>query len=126
MNEYELLSLMYMGFAFNAMYFVGFVLLTWLGFRMANNVRSLENPPMIGKIMTSIYCLFVGFFFFNTSQIGGGILGSYVGQLVDMGAASGDRLSVLIDTPGIIGGSLQTAFHAFIVIFQLLLVWVKD
>ena len=126
MTEYQILNLMYIAFISNSMYFVAMVLLTWLGFRMANNVRSLENPSMIGKIMTSIYCLFVGFFFFNTSQIGGGILGSYVGQLVDMGAASGDRLSVLIDTPGIIGGSLQTAFHAFIVIFQLLLVWVKD
>ena len=32
MNEYEILSLMYMGFIFNATYFVGFVLFTWLGF----------------------------------------------------------------------------------------------
>ena len=72
MTEYQILNLMYIAFISNSMYFVAMVLLTWLGFRMANNVRSLENPPMIGKIMTSIYCLFVGFFFFNTSQIGGG------------------------------------------------------
>ena len=110
----------------NAMYFVGMVLFTWLGFRMANNVRQQDNAPLVGKVFTSIFCLFVGLLFFNTSQIGGGILGSYVAQLIEMGAASGDRLAVIADSPAVIGGTIQSAFHAFVVIFQLLLVWVKE
>ena len=126
MTEYQILNLMYLAFISNAMYFVGMVLFTWLGFRMANNVRQQDNAPLLGKIFTSIFCLFVGFLFFNTSQIGGGILGSYVAQLLEMGAASGDRLAVISDSPAVIGGAIQSAFHAFIVIFQLLLVWLKE
>ena len=123
MTEYQILNLMYVAFISNAMYFVAMVLLTWLGFRMANNVRNTENPPMMGKIFTSIYCLFVGFFFFNINQIGGTILDSYVAQLVDIGTASGERLSVLSDSAAGPGGVVQTIFNVFIVIFQLLLVW---
>ena len=126
MAEYQILNLMQVGFIQNAMYFVGMVLFTWLGFRMANNVRQQDNAPLLGKVFTSIFCLFVGFLFFNTSQIVGGILGSYVAQLLEMGAASGDRLAVISDSPAVIGGAIQSAFHAFVVIFQLLLVWVKE
>ena len=126
MTEYQILNLMYLAFISNAMYFVGMVLFTWLGFRMANNVRQQDNAPLLGKVFTSIFCLFVGFLFFNTSQIGGGILGSYVAQLLEMGAASGDRLAVISDSPAVIGGAIQSAFHAFIVVFQLLLVWIKE
>ena len=126
MTEYQILNLMYLAFISNAMYFVGMVLFTWLGFRMANNVRQQDNAPLLGKVFTSIFCLFVGFLFFNTSQIGGGILGPYVAQLLEMGAASGDRLAVISDSPAVIGGAIQSAFHAFIVIFQLLLVWLKE
>ena len=126
MAEYQILNLMQVGFIQNAMYFVGMVLFTWLGFRMANNVRQQDNAPLLGKVFTSIFCLFVGLLFFNTSQIGGGILGSYVAQLLEMGAASGDRLAVISDSPAVIGGAIQSVFHAFIVIFQLLLVWVKE
>ena len=126
MTEYQILNLMYLAFISNAMYFVGMVLFTWLGFRMANNVRQQDNAPLVGKVFTSIFCLFVGLLFFNTSQIGGGILGSYVAQLIDMGAASGDRLAVIADSPAVIGGAIQSTFHAFVVIFQLLLVWVKE
>ena len=126
MTEYQILNLMYLAFISNAMYFVGMVLFTWLGFLMANNVRQQDNAPLVGKVFTSIFCLFVGLLFFNTSQIGGGILGSYVAQLLEMGAASGDRLAVISDSPAVIGGAIQSAFHAFIVIFQLLLVWLKE
>ena len=126
MTEYQILNLMYLAFISNSMYFVGMVLFTWLGFRMANNVRQQDNAPLLGKVFTSIFCLFVGLLFFNTSQIGGGILGSYVAQLLEMGAASGDRLAVISDSPAVIGGAIQSAFHAFVVIFQLLLVWVKE
>ena len=38
MTEYEIFNLMHVGFIQNAMYFVGMVLLIWLGFRMANNI----------------------------------------------------------------------------------------
>ena len=52
MTEYQVLNLMQVGFIQNAMYFVGMVLLTWLGFRMANNVRNTPDVNMMGKVFT--------------------------------------------------------------------------
>ena len=125
MNEYEILSLMYMGFIFNATYFVGFVLFTWLGFRMARNIYEDANAAMIGKVFTTIYCIFVALFFFQSNLIGGSLLTEYTAQLVDIGSASGDRLSEYANSPTIIGGPVQVVFTLFILAFQLALVWSK-
>jgi hypothetical protein len=126
MTEYQVLNLMQVGFIQNAMYFVGMVLMTWLGFRMCNNVRNNPNSNMAGKLFTSVYCLFVAAFMFQVNQIGGAILASNVALLVDMGAASGDRMAAYMDAPLIVGGSIQTLFVLFILVFQLALVWTKD
>ena len=126
MTEYQVLNLMQVGFIQNAMYFVGMVLMTWLGFRMCNNVRNNPNSNMAGKVFTSVYCLFVATFMFQVNQIGGAILASNVALLVDMGAASGDRMAAYMDAPLIVGGSIQTLFVVFILVFQLALVWTKD
>ena len=126
MTEYQVLNLMQVGFIQNAMYFVGMVLMTWLGFRMCNNVRNQPNSNMAGKVFTSVYCLFVAAFMFQVNQIGGAILASNVALLVDMGAASGDRMAAYMDAPLIVGGSIQTLFVLFILVFQLAIVWTKD
>jgi hypothetical protein len=63
---------------------------------------------------------------FQVNQIGGAILNSNVALLVDMGAASGDRMAVYLDAPLIVGGTLQSIFVLFVLIFQLALVWVKE
>jgi len=126
MTEYQVLNLMQVGFIQNAMYFVGMVLMTWLGFRMCNNVRNQPNSNMAGKVFTSVYCLFVAAFMFQVNQIGGAILASNVALLVDMGAASGDRMAAYMDAPLIVGGSIQTLFVLFILVFQLAMVWTKD
>ena len=56
MTEYQVLNLMQIGFIQNAMYFVGMVLMTWLGFRMCNNVRNNPNSNMASKVFTSVFC----------------------------------------------------------------------
>ena len=126
MTEYQVLNLMQVSFIQNAMYFVGMVLLTWLGFRMCNNVRNNPNSNMAAKVFTSVYCLFVAAFMFQVNQIGGAILASNVDLLVAMGAASGDRMAAYVDAPLIVGGGIQTLFVLFILVFQLAIVWNKD
>ena len=126
MTEYQVLNLMQISFIQNAMYFVGMVLMTWLGFRMCNNVRNQPNSNMAGKVFTSVYCLFVAAFMFQVNQIGGAILASNVDLLVAMGAASGDRMAAYVDAPLIVGGGIQTLFVLFILVFQLAIVWNKD
>ena len=49
MSEYEALNLMYLGFTFNAIYTLGFILFTWLGFRMARNIYEDTTATMLGK-----------------------------------------------------------------------------
>jgi len=63
---------------------------------------------------------------FQVNQIGGAILNSNVALLVDMGAASGDRMAAYLDAPLIVGGPVQTIFVLFVLVFQLALVWVKE
>ena len=125
MNEYQLLNLMYQGFVFNAMYSVGFILFTWLGFRMARNIYEDSTATMLGKVFTTVFCLFVAFFFVQSNMIGGGILQSYTSILVNMDSASGERLSNYANSPTILGGPVQTIFQVFILAFQLAIVWTK-
>jgi hypothetical protein len=80
---------------------------------------------MPGQIFTTVFCLFVGLFWYTTNQIGGGVLSSYTAQLIEMGADSGTRLSEIANSPAAPGGALQVAFNIFIVIFQLAIIWVK-
>jgi len=126
MTEYQVLSLMQLGFIQNAMYFVGLVLMTWLGFRMANNVRANPSSNMIGKVFTSVFCLFVASSMFSVNQIGGSVLSNNADLLVDMEAASGEGLAELVNSPLVIGGTLQILFVLFVLVFQLALVWTTD
>ena len=126
MTEYQILNIMHVGFIKNAMYFVGMVLMTWLAFRMCNNVRNNPNTNMAGKAFTSIFCVFVALFMTQTNAIGGSILTSSVNSLVDVGAASAERMSAYLSSPMIIGGPVQKVFVLFILVFQLALVWTKE
>ena len=126
MTEYQILNIMHVGFIQNAMYFVGMVLMTWLAFRMCNNVRNNPNTNMAGKAFTSIFCVFVALFMTQTNAIGGSILTASVNSLVDVGAASAERMSAYLSSPMIIGGPVQKVFVLFILVFQLALVWTKE
>ena len=126
MTEYQILNIMHVGFIQNAMYFVGMVLMTWLAFRMCNNVRNNPNTNMAGKAFTSIFCVFVALFMTQTNAIGGSILTSSVNSLVDVGAPSAERMSAYLSSPMFIGGPVQKVFVLFILVFQLALVWTKE
>ena len=58
-------------------------------------------------------------------MIGGGILQSYTSILVEMGSASGERLSAYANSPTILGGPVQMIFQLFILAFQLAIIWTK-
>tara|TARA_Y100001970_G_scaffold163150_1_gene199463 strand:- start:1378 stop:1758 length:381 start_codon:yes stop_codon:yes gene_type:complete len=123
MTEYEVFNMMYVGFISNSMYFVGCVLLIWLGFRMANNIYNSPDANMASKVFTSVYCLLVALMTFYTQQIGAAILDTAVTSLADIGAASADRMSQYVDHPLTIGGTVQTLFVLVVVVFQLAITW---
>ena len=123
MTELEIWNVMQMGLISNAMYFVGMVLFTWLGFRMANNIYNNPDANMLAKVFTSVFCIFVAAFMFGVNQIGASILESAVTQLNEIGAASGERMAEYLDFPLVVGSPLQTAFVLFILAFQLAITW---
>ncbi len=125
MTEYQIFNLMYVGFISNSMYFVGMVLLTWLGFRMANNIFNSTDVNTAAKVFTSIYCVLVGIMLFYTQQIGAAILETAANNLVAIEAASAERMSTYPNSPLSVGGPVQTFFVLLVVVFQLAIVWSK-
>jgi hypothetical protein len=125
MTEYQIFNMMYVGFISNSMYFVGMVLLTWLGFRMANNIYNSSDANMSAKVLTSLYCVLVGIMFFYTQQIGAAILSTAASSLAAIDAPSAERMSTYPNSPLSVGGPVQTLFVLLVVVFQLAIVWKK-
>ena len=125
MTEYEIFNLMYVGFISNSMYFVGCVLLIWLGFRMANNIFNSPDANVASKVFTSLFCVLVAMITYYTQQIGAAILGTAVTSLTDIGAASAERMVQYVDNPLTIGGTVQTVFVLVVLVFQLAITWSK-
>ena len=125
MTEYQIFNLMYVGFISNSMYFVGCVLLIWLGFRMANNIYNSPDANMASKVFTSLFCVLVAMITYYTQQIGAAILGTAVTSLTDIGAASAERMVQYVDNPLTIGGTVQTVFVLVVLVFQLAITWSK-
>ena len=123
MTEYQIFNMMYVGFISNSMYFVGCVILIWLGFRMANNIYNSPDANMASKIFTSLYCVLVAMMTFYTQQIGAAILDTAVTSLADVGAASAERMVQYVDNPLTIGGTVQTLFVVVVLVFQLAITW---
>ena len=68
MNEYQLLNLMYQGFVFNAMYSLGFILFTWLGFRMARNIYEDSNQQQCLERYLQLFLFICGLFFHSVKS----------------------------------------------------------
>ena len=125
MTEYQIFNMMYVGFISNSMYFVGCVLLIWLGFRMANNIYNSPDANMASKVFTSLFCVLVAMMTYYTQQIGAAILGTAVTSLTEIGAASAERMVQYVDNPLTIGGTVQTVFVLVVLVFQLAITWSK-
>ncbi len=123
MTEYQIFNMMYVGFISNSMYFVGMVLLTWLGFRMANNIYNSNDANMTAKLFTSLYCILVAAMMFYTQQIGAAILNTAVDSLQAVNEATHTRMKEYTGHPLSIGGTVQTAFVVLVLLFQIAITW---
>ena len=125
MTELEIWNVMHMGLISNSMYFVGMVLMTWLGFRMATKTRDDKNAEMIGKILVSAFFVLVGLSFLNVTMIAGDIISTSASAmaLLSERTAGADNLIEVGSSPLNPGGPFSYVFHALIVGMQLLMVW---
>ncbi len=128
MTELEIWNVMHMGLISNSMYFVGMVLMTWLGFRMATKTRDDKNAEMIGKILVSAFFVLVGLSFLNVTMIAGDIISTSASAmaLLSERTAGADNLIEVGNSTLNPGGPFSYLFHALIVGMQLLMVWGKS
>ena len=126
-TEYEIWTLMYMGFISNAMFMVAMVLLSWLGFRFAAAIAADPDTPLMGKVTATIFYLLVGIMFYNTAQIGGAIIGGAAESLSVLPEVSsrGADLIERVESGFVPGGLISTALNVVIVFFQLAMTWIK-
>ena len=125
MNEYELLNLMYVFFISNAMNFVGFVILIWLGFRFAANIYENQNTDMVGKVMVSLFYVSVAVLMTFNGMTGASVLSAYTEQLAQVGSEAVPRLQAAADNIAGLGGPLSVFFSVLILVMQLTLTFRK-
>jgi len=125
MNEYELLNLMYLFFISNAMNFVGFVILIWLGFRFAANIYENQNTDMVGKVMVSLFYVSVAVLMTFNGMTGASVLSAYTEQLATVGSEAVPRLQAAADNIAGLGGPLSVFFSVLILVMQLTLTFRK-
>ena len=125
MNEYELLNLMYLFFISNAMNFVGFVILIWLGFRFAANISENQNTDMVGKVMVSLFYVSVAVLMTFNGMTGASVLSAYTEQLAQIDSEAVPRLQAAADNIAGLGGPLSVFFSVLILVMQLTLTFRK-
>ena len=125
MNEYELLNLMYLFFISNAMNFVGFVILIWLGFRFAANIYENQNTDMVGKVMVSLFYVSVAVLMTFNGMTGASVLSAYTEQLATVGSEAVPRLQAAADNIAGLGGPLSVFFSVLILVMQFTLTFRK-
>ena len=126
MSEYEYLNLFYIFLISNSMYFVGFAIFTWLGFRFANSIYQGEaGNNLVGKIFATVYCVLVALSFVNSGLIGGYVLESYTASICSIDGNSCERLQASASSPLSLGGPIALLLSLVILLFQLGLIWTK-
>ena len=126
MSEYEYLNLFYIFLISNSMYFVGFAIFTWLGFRFANSIYQGESGNnLVGKIFATAYCVLVALSFVNSGLIGGYVLEAYTASICSIDGNSCERLQASASSPLSLGGPIALLLSLVIVLFQLGLIWTK-
>ena len=126
MSEYEYLNLFYIFLISNSMYFVGFAIFTWLGFRFANSIYQGEaGNNLVGKIFATVYCVLVALSFVNSGLIGGYVLEAYTASICSIDGNSCERLQASASSPLSLGGPIALLLSLVILLFQLGLIWTK-
>ena len=127
MTEMQIWNIMQMGLISNAMYFVGLVLLTWLGFRFAAKMRETQDADMLGKVMVSLFYVLIGLSFFNVNMIAGDIISTAANSMAELEVRSPAAINLIeiSNSPANPGNPLTYIFHILIVGMQLLMTWGK-
>ena len=62
MNELEMWKLLAAFMSGNAIWFLGYIVAIWLGFRISNNIYVTGDVPTLARVIATVYCLSVAAF----------------------------------------------------------------
>jgi len=129
MSELDMWNILAAFMSGNAIWFLGYVVATWLGFRMTNNIYASGGGPIVGKILVSIYCLSVSAFMFalwvNTNGVFRDVAAGLtnIGETAELSSAAQAFIAAAGNAPSM--DPIQIAFVGSIIVMQLLQVWMK-
>ena len=126
MSELDMWNLLAGFMSGNGVWFLAYVVATWLGFRMTSNVYESGQAPLIGKMLVS-YIAYVSAFMCTLMVNTNGLFrmlhqDSAAGETELSGAAQA-FIAQAADAPSM--NPIQMVFVASIILMQLLQVWMK-
>jgi hypothetical protein len=123
MSELDMWNILAGFMSGNAVWFLAYVVATWLGFRMTSNIYMNGGAPIIGKILVSLYCLSVSAFMCTlmVKDVAAGL--NMVGQTGELSGAAQAFIEQASNAPSM--NPIQMVFVASIILMQLLQVWMK-
>lgn len=129
MSELDMWNILASFMSGNAVWFLAYVVATWLGFRMTSNIYHGGDAPVIGKILVSLYCLSVSAFMctlmVNTNELFRDVAAGLttIGQTGELSVAAQAFIEQASQVPSM--NPIQMVFVASIILMQLLQVWMK-
>jgi hypothetical protein len=129
MSELDMWNILAGFMSGNAVWFLGYVVATLLGFRMTSNIYQTGDAPVVGKILVSLYCLSVSAFMcalmVNTNglfrDVASGL--TTIGQTGQLSGAAQAFIEQASNVPSM--NPIQMVFVGSIILMQLLQVWMK-
>ena len=113
----------------NAVWFLVYVVATWLGFRMTSNVYKSGQAPLMGKILVYLFWFFVSPSMCTVMVSTNGLFRdvasglSRAGKTGELSGAAQAFIAQAADVPSM--NPIQMVFVASIILMQLLQVWMK-
>ena len=129
MSELDMWNILADFMSGNAVWFLAYVVATWLGFRMTSNIYMNGGAPIIGKILVSLYCLSVSAFICTLMVSTNGLFRDVaagldtVGETGELSGAAQAFIEQASNAPSM--NPIQMVFVASIILMQLLQVWMK-
>ena len=129
MSELDMWNILAGFMSGNAVWFLGYVVATWLGFRMTSNIYQTGDAPVVGKILVSLYCLSVSAFMctlmVNTNRLFRDVASGLttIGQTGQLSGAAQAFIEQASNVPSM--NPIQMVFVGSIILMQLLQVWMK-
>ena len=126
----EMWNLMGLFMVSNAVYFAACAFLIWVGFRFTNNIYNNPDTKLVGKVLTTLFCLSVAIFTLGNMTAGTQLFKDVAEVFiamqsngVDIGPAAERLIGATADTPNI--NLIQLVFLGSVVLMQLAQTWMK-